>query len=136
MAAERIVSRTRRASFVNASFWAFAPFKIQDEGALLGRAPDGLLVTYPTGGVTPGDAYQWELGPDGTPVAWRLWASAFPIPGMRVKWDDWTELATGARVAQSHQLGPVNLKVQDLAGAPHLADLEPGPDPFAPMMGP
>ena len=122
--------------FINASFWAFAPFKMHDEGALLSRAPGGLLVSYPTGGVTPGEAYQWELSADGTPVAWRIWAAALPLPGARFSWADWTTLATGAKVATTRRSGPIAFHIDELAGATTLAELEPGPDPFAAMFGP
>ena len=49
--------------------------------------------------VTPGDAYLWEVGADGLPVAWRMWVQVLPIEGLRVTREDWVTLATGARVA-------------------------------------
>lgn len=123
------------AEFVNASFWAFAPFKLEDTGAALSVVPDGLLVTYPSGGVTPGDAYQWEIAADGTPTAWRMWVSVLPLPGARATWADWVTLPTGARVATTRHLGPVTLRVEELQ-AGTLAEIWDGEDPFAAMMGP
>lgn len=122
------------ASFVNDAFWAFAPTKVRDEGTSRSRVgPDELLVQYGSGGVTPGDAYLWELGPDGLPVAFRIWARVLPIPGVRVEWTDWTTLATGVKVATRRSAGAVGFTVTDLAAAAHLTDLVPGEDPFAPM---
>lgn len=124
-------------SFVNDAFWAFAPFKLFDDGAtraeVHGDGMRALLVSYGTGGVTPGDTYLWEIGADGAPVAWRMWVSVLPIRGLRAEWTDWVTLSTGARVATARRLGPFTLRIEDLAGAEHLADLEPGDDPFAPM---
>lgn len=122
------------AMFVNDAFWVFAPTKLRDEGAeraLVG--PDRLLVTYGSGGVTPGDAYLWEVGPDGLPVAFRLWVKVLPLPGLRAEWSDWVTLETGVKVARRRSGGPFGIVVSGLAAAEHLADLAPGEDPFAPM---
>jgi hypothetical protein len=130
--------RAAHAWFVNDSFWAFAPFKAYDAGArrALVETESGpaLLVSYPTGGVTPGDAYLWEIGPDGVPTAWRIWASVLPVfKGVRAEWTDWTLLSTGARVADVRRLGPIDIRLQDVRAAATLAELVPGEDPFAPL---
>lgn len=136
---DRRVERAYR-NFVNAAWWAFAPLKLHDEGAVRavvdGPTGPALLVGYPTGGVTPGDAYRWEVGPDGLPVAFSLWTQRLPLPGARFTWEGWQTLSTGARVATRHRWGPLVLSITDLAGAPTLEQLAPGPDPFAPMFGP
>jgi hypothetical protein len=124
------------ASFVNDAFWAFGPTKIRDEGTVLSVDDGALLVTYPTGGVTPGDAYRWEIGPDGLPVAFRIWAGVLPIPGLRVEWADWTLLDTGVRVARTRAAGPFRFGVDELGAAADLSVLAPDADPFAPMFGP
>jgi hypothetical protein len=129
--------RTAYASFVNDAFWAFAPLTLTDEGPqraiVRGEGGPFLLLTYPSGGVTPGDSYQWELGPDGLPVAWRMWTQVLPLPGARVRWTGWRELPNGVWVAERRQGGLLGFSVDDLAVASTLAELEPGPDPFAPM---
>ncbi|MEQ1502958.1 MAG: hypothetical protein ABMB14_12045 [Myxococcota bacterium] len=125
------------ASFVNDAFWAFAPTKIRDDGTVRAVVPTdagpALAVSYPSGGVTPGDLYRWEIGPDGLPVAWSIWASVLPIPGVRFRWSDWVTLDTGARVATVRRGGPLTIRIADLRGAATLAELVPGPDPFAAM---
>ena len=64
--------------FANDGFWLAAPFKVRDPGTsrALVKTDDGrdaLLVTYGSGGVTPGDAYLWHLGHDGLPTRYEMW---------------------------------------------------------------
>lgn len=95
----------------------------------------GLLVEYGSGGVTPGDAYWWEVdAATGRPVAWRMWVQVIPIGGVRASWEGWTELPTGAWVATDHALGPIRLKLTDVAGARTLEELEGADDPFDPLV--
>ncbi len=121
--------------WVNDSFWLIAPFKVRDPGTMRSLVrvdgEDALLISYSSGGVTPGDAYLWLLDDDGGPRAWRMWVSVLPVGGLEARWEGWTTLPTGARIATSRTLGPFALTMSDVAGAAHLADLEPGPDPFA-----
>jgi hypothetical protein len=137
---EKLVARAY-AAWVNDSFWLNPVVKAFDEGVSravvvptgedAGKA--GLLVSYSSGGLTPGDAYLWLLDPDGTPSAWRMWVSVIPVGGVRASWEGWTTLATGARVSTRHQMGPATLELTEVAGASTLAELAPGPDPFAPL---
>jgi hypothetical protein len=128
--------------FLNDSFWMNPLAKLFDAGTsralvALPGGGRGLLVTYASGGVTPGDSYLWELPPAGrgdTPVAWRMWVSVLPIRGLRATWERFVPLSTGARVATRHALGPASVTIDDLAGAATLAELEPGEDPFARLL--
>lgn len=125
--------------WVNDSFWLVAPFKLRDRGTRRSvvrvDGQDALLVEYTSGGVTPGDAYLWLLAEDGTPRAWRIWASVLPIGGLETSWEGWTTLPTGARVATRRAIGPFALELADVRGAATLAELEPGADPFAELAG-
>ena len=52
--------------FCNDSFWMIAPFKAFDEGVtrtivMSKEGNQNLLVSYASGGVTPGDSYLWIL---------------------------------------------------------------------------
>lgn len=124
--------------WVNDAFWLNPIAKLRDPGTERSRvAPDDkgrerLLVSYNTGGVTPGDHYLWTLGEDDLPVSWRMWVQIIPKGGTRATWTGWQTLATGAIVATEHRIGGLlKLRLTDVAGAADLATLEPGPDPFA-----
>ena len=130
--------RTAWERWANDSFWLIAPFKLRDGGTTRSivnvDGEDQLLIRYMSGGVTPGDSYQWNLAPDGTPTAWRMWVSVSPIGGVEVLWDNWITLPTGARIATRRVKGPIVMEMGDVAGAAHLAELVPGADPFAALV--
>lgn len=131
--------QTAYAAWANDSFWLNAMNKPFDPGTTRARVaqPDGrdaLLVSYSSGGVTPGDAYLWHLDDAGRPVSWQMWVSIIPVGGVSSTWDDWVQLSTGAWVSTRHQLGPMDIRVTNLQGAETLAELEPGDDPFGPML--
>lgn len=79
--------------FANDSFWLIAPFKIRDNGTIRSLVKteqgDALLVTYTTGGVTPGDSYLWILDEEGLPIAWQMWVKIIPIGGLSFSWESW-----------------------------------------------
>jgi len=127
------------ALWCNDTFWLNPIAKLRDPGVEVGAVDlddgtKGILVHYTSGGVTPGDQYLWLLGPDGLPVAWRMWVSIVPIPGIEASWEGWTDLSTGAKVSTAHALGPWPLELTDLKAAATLAELVDGPDPFAPIL--
>lgn len=121
----------------NDSFWLNPIAKFRDPGTsrlACGTTEGGgrlLMVRYDSGGVTPGDRYVWELGPDGLPRAWKMWVSILPVGGVDATWEGWKTLSTGAKVATDHELlFGLRLKLSEVEGARTLAELEPGPDPF------
>lgn len=81
--------------FANDSFWLMAPFKVFDPGTerrvVQTERGEALLVTYTSGGVTPGDSYLWILDETGRPVAWKLWVSIIPIGGVEFSWEGWQQ---------------------------------------------
>ncbi len=130
---------TAYAYWINDSFWLNPLAKMRDEGVsrALVRLEDGsdaLLVSYASGGLTPGDAYLWIAGDDGLPREWRLWVSVIPVGGLATTWEGWTTLSTGARIATRH-VGPLGLAMQleDVEGAATLEALVGEADPFAPL---
>lgn len=128
------------ARWVNDSFWLNPLVKLFDPGTrreIVSGEDGGLLVIYESGGVTPGDAYLWELGPDGAPTAWRMWVKIIPIGGLRATWDDWITLETGARISTRHELTQLpmgTLELTDVEGAPSWRALGFASDPFAPLL--
>lgn len=131
------------AYWINDSYWLNPLVKLFDDGVTRKTVvqPDGsmaLEISYGGVGLTPGDAYLWMLGPDGRPSGWQMWVSIVPLKGLHVAWDGWTRLSTGAWVSTEHkfQYLPVTLRLTELAGAATLAEIEPGPDPFAALQGP
>lgn len=124
--------------WTNDSFWLNPVAKVFDGGTVrtLARTSDGregLLVTYTTGGRTPGDRYLWLLSSDFRPRSWRMWVSILPVGGAEVSWEDWRPLATGAWIAHRHRTLVLDLRLTGVAGAATLSELEPGADPFAPL---
>jgi hypothetical protein len=121
----------------NDSFWLNPVAKFRDPGTSrfeCGTTEDGgrlLMVSYDSGGVTPGDRYVWELDPKGLPKRWKMWVSILPVGGVDATWEGWETLSTGAKVATDHELlFGLRLKLTGVEGALSLEDLEPGPDPF------
>lgn len=127
---------TAKGSWINDSFWLNPLAKLFDPGTTrqLVRQADGredLLLTYTTGGNTPGDSYLWLVGPNGRPEAWRMWVSIIPLGGLEASWQQWTQLATDAWISQSHQLLFFTIRLENVAGSETLAALVDGADPLA-----
>ena len=121
--------------WINDSFWLNPVVKAFDPGTTRARATvDGkpaLLVSYTSGGLTPGDRYLWIIGRDGRPERWRIWVHILPIGGLELTWEGWTRLPTGAWIATSHRaLGLDAVHLTDVAAGATLRDVEPD-DPFA-----
>lgn len=107
--------------FNNDSFWLVAPYKVFDAGVIISIVPqpdgtDGLLVTYTTGGSTPGDSYLWMLQPNGFPKSFKMWVKIIPIGGIEATWDDWAVMESGAFLPKSHEMGPVKLMMGNVRG--------------------
>ncbi|MCB9758573.1 MAG: hypothetical protein H6739_01910 [Alphaproteobacteria bacterium] len=137
--AQKLVEQAH-AAWINDSFWLNPVVKAFDDGTTRSLVDveqgRGLMVAYDAGGLTPGDAYLWILDDDARPTAWRMWVSIIPIGGLENSWEGWITLPTGAQVATQHHIkgpGDVTLALTDVRAAATLAELEPGPDPFAPL---
>lgn len=104
--------------FCNDSFWLMAPFKVFDEGVSrqIVDTPEGqnLLVSYTSGGVTPGDSYLWQIGEDGKPVSYKMWVKIIPIGGVKATWESWIETQKGLFLAQNHKLGSLSLEMENI----------------------
>ena len=121
--------------FCNDSFWLNAVVKAFDEGTSrsLITTEDGreaLMVSYESGGVTPGDAYGWILDENGQPKSWKMWVGMIPIGGIEFTWEDWITLDTGAKVATMHKSRFFDLKLSDVKGSVSLEAHGLSEDPF------
>lgn len=114
--------------FANDSYWLAAPFKIRDGGTErrivdLKNGKKGLLVTYTTGGVTPGDSYLWKMDAEGLPTSFQLWVKIIPIGGLEFAFADWIELPTGAMLAATHGGGAFKMGISGIKSAQTYQDL-------------
>ena len=80
--------------FCNDSFWLNAPAKAFDPGTSrsivkLEDGNNGLMVSYDSGGVTPGDSYLWILDDNGLPKSWKMWVKIIPVGGVGSTWENW-----------------------------------------------
>lgn len=107
--------------FNNDSFWLVAPYKVFDKGAErsiveLEDGSKGLMITYMSGGSTPGDTYVWKLDGFGNPVSFRMWVRIIPIGGIEASWDKWKVSRSGAKLPTSHELLFMNLDLDGVKG--------------------
>ena len=122
---------------INDSFWLNPFASFESEGVqfatvdLPKEKTEGLLVTYPTGGVTPGDKYLWLPGQDGLPRAFQMWVQVVKVGGLEFSWEDFQPIETGVLISR-HHAGVKDLEITDVHAASTLAQLIDGPDPFAP----
>ena len=101
--------------FNNDSFWLVAPYKVFDEGVerrlVTHEGKDALLVTYSSGGSTPGDSYLWILDENGMPVSYKMWVSIIPLGGVSATWSDWKESDSGIKLPTEHTLSLFGMKI-------------------------
>lgn len=105
--------------FNNDSFWLVAPFKVFDKGTkrsivVLEDGSEALLITYTSGGTTPGDSYLWKLLPNGFPESYQMWVKIIPIGGLEASWDDWKIMENGLALPAKHKFGPITMDMGDV----------------------
>ena len=127
--------QTAWAYFCNDSFWMNAPFKAFDPGTSRRLVTDkdgreGLMVSYESGGTTPGDSYLWFLDSDGLPTSYKMWVSIIPIGGLEFTWEDWKTLPTGAKVAQMHESSLFPIPIDNLKSGENFGEFGETSDPF------
>ncbi|HHG86724.1 MAG TPA: hypothetical protein ENJ82_18390 [Bacteroidetes bacterium] len=125
--------------FQNDSFWLIAYTKIKDPGTTrkiveLEEGNQGLLVTYTSGGVTPGDSYLWLLSDDGRPYAWQMWVDLIPLGGMELTWEDWRVLPNGALLAPSHKAPFFSVDILNVQVGNSLQELGHDSNTFAKIL--
>lgn len=104
--------------FNNDSFWLVAPYKVFDNGIerriVLYEEKEALLVTYTSGGSTPGDSYLWILDDKGIPKSYKMWVSIIPTGGMEATWSDWITTESGAILPTKHEMSVGTLDMGDV----------------------
>lgn len=105
-------------NFNNDSFWLVAPYKIMEENVERRMVNDNgdkaLLVTYTSGGTTPGDSYLWKVDENNKPTSFKMWVSIIPIGGLEAKWKDWEETQSKAIFSTKKTVFGVAIEILDL----------------------
>ncbi|WP_353778467.1 hypothetical protein [Winogradskyella sp. 3972H.M.0a.05] len=111
--------------FNNDTFWLVAPYKVFDSGVerrlvKTEEGKDALLVTYTSGGSTPGDSYLWHFDDTGKPISYQMWTSILPIDGLEASWSDWIATESGAQLPTFHKLLVLGLEMGEVKGTIEL----------------
>lgn len=120
----------------NDSFWMFAPFKVFDPGTTRGIVKEvehgktGLMVTYESGGVTPGDAYLWHLDEKNQPIGFKMWVKIIPVGGIYFTWDGWKTMDEGFQLSTTHKSVAFTIQMEDVASGNHYSEMGYDEDPF------
>ncbi len=106
-------------NFNNDSFWVVAPHKLFDKGVTrkivtLEDNSKGLLITYSSGGTTPGDSYLWKVDENYRPTSYQMWVSILPIGGVEATWEGWITTKSGAHLSQHHKLLGFGIPISNL----------------------
>ncbi len=99
--------------FYNHTYWLNPAFHIDTPNAVRAIAEtDKLLVSFKSGGSTPGDTYLFTVDNEGKLSEMRMWVSTLPLKGARATFSNYQTSATGVRIALDHKvasLASVNL---------------------------
>lgn len=125
--------------WANDSFWLNPISKLFDDGTVrsivdLEDDGKGLMITYQSGGATPGDSYLWYVDEDGLPTHWQMWVSMLPFGGLKFSWEEWITLSTGVRISTKHKSKLAVTYLSDVVAGKDLKALFPHQDPFAPLL--
>lgn len=132
---ENDLIQTAWGHWCNDSFWMFAPFKVFDPGTTrsvveTGDNHTGLMITYESGGVTPGDSYLWLLDDQKMPTGYKMW-TFIPIKGMYMSWEGWITLKGGAKLSTSHNSSTLSFDMKNVAEGDSPSELGYPEDTFA-----
>ena len=121
----------------NDSYWLNPMVKVRDNGTArelvkLGEDEEALLVTYKSGGVTPGDSYLYVLDESGKPKYWKMWVKILPITGIKTTFENYTMFGDQIPIAMDHKMGPANVKIRDVVIGSTFGELGLDRDPFLP----
>jgi len=115
--------------FNNDSFWLVAPYKVFDDGVERSVVKvddkDALMVTYTSGGSTPGDSYLWILDSTFVPTSYKMWTSIIPLGGVSASWNNMTTADSGIKLPTKHTLSlfGMELNMGDVKASSPKADM-------------
>lgn len=92
-----------------------------------------LLVTYSSGGVTPGDSYLYITDRNYRPIAIKMWVSIIPLKGLRFSVDGWQSFGDGAWLGLKHHSEFFDIDLKDVVLHPSYPNAEQ-PDRFKPLL--
>ena len=105
-------------NFNNDSFWLIAPHKVFDNGTKRQLIEENgqrkLLVTYSSGGTTPGDSYLWELDENYKPIAMKMWVSILPFDGLEARWTNWQMTDGGFPLAEKRTILGIEIPITEV----------------------
>lgn len=101
--------------FNNDSFWLIAPYKVFDEGTerriVKHEGKDALLITFTSGGATPGDSYLWILDSTYVPTSFKMWAQIIPVGGISATWNQLKKSESGIKLPTKHRIPLIGLDI-------------------------
>lgn len=119
---------------VNDVFWLNPFATLRAPGVKLALVGErALLVTYESGGVTPGDSYLVITDENGRPERWQMWVSILPIQGLEFTFEGWQAYDSGALFSSIHKNKLTDINLSDI----RTYKVYPTPgeaDRFAPLL--
>ena len=107
--------QTAESYFNNDSFWLIAPYKIFDAGTKRSivnyENKEALMITYTSGGSTPGDSYLWFLDDNYMPTSFKMWTKVIPIGGVSATWSNFKNTKSGIKLPTNHTRSLFGLEI-------------------------
>ena len=126
--------REARKQHTNDFFWLNPFAALRAPGALRQKVGErALLVTFQSGGETPGDSFLFVTDQTGKPLYFKMWVSIIPLKGFQADFRGWVKTPQGALLSLEHPtfVKAVNLR---LKGAYQKYPSENGEDRFKELL--
>ena len=126
---------TARKYHVNDAFWLNPFAHLRSPGIQLQKIGEqALLITFASGGVTPGDSYLIVTDETGRPTHWKMWTRVVPIKGIEFSFEGWQSVLDRVPLSLEHHSSIIDINLGDVEA--YATYPEPGrPDRFAALKG-